>query len=229
MATKIYESYYVELIDGERLEISPLKIKYMREFMHEFNNARDSKDDDDALGHLSRCVLIAMKQYRPEIKTIAELEDIVDLPTVYKILEIAAGVTISQDSSDPVTEQINDGDLTWEKLDLATLESELFLLGIWRDYDELENSLSMPELLATLDAYRDSDYRHKKFLAAIQGVDLDKESGNTQNAWENLKAKVFSGGKAKDGNDVLALQGANAQKAGFGINMGLGYEDLTKK
>jgi hypothetical protein len=44
-----------------------------------------------------------------------------------------------------------------------------------------------------------------------------------------MKARVFSGGKAKDGNDVLALQGVNAQKAGFGIGMGLGYEDLTKK
>jgi translation initiation factor 1 (eIF-1/SUI1) len=229
MATKIYESYFVELIDGERLEVSPLKIKHMREFMHEFNSARDSKDDDDALGHLSRCVLIAMKQFKPEIKTVEQLEDVIDLPTTYKILEVAAGVTISQQSEETVTEQINDSELTWEKLDLASLESELFLLGIWKDYEELENSLSMPELLATLDAYRDSDYRHKKFLAAIQGVDLDKESGNTQNAWENLKAKVFSGGKTKDGNDVLALQGVNAQKAGFGIGMGLGYQDLTKK
>jgi hypothetical protein len=40
---------------------------------------------------------------------------------------------------------------------------------------------------------------------------------------------VFSGGKASNGNDVLALQGVNAKKAGFGIGMGLGYEDLTKK
>jgi hypothetical protein len=44
-----------------------------------------------------------------------------------------------------------------------------------------------------------------------------------------MKAKVFSGGKASNANDVLALQGVNAQKAGFGIGMGLGYEDLTKK
>jgi hypothetical protein len=44
-----------------------------------------------------------------------------------------------------------------------------------------------------------------------------------------MKARVFSGGKATSGNDVLALQGANAQRAGFGIGMGIGYEDLTKK
>jgi hypothetical protein len=41
-----------------------------------------------------------------------------------------------------------------------------------------------------------------------------------------MKARVFSGGKAKDGNDILALQGPAAQKAGFGIGLGLDYDDL---
>jgi hypothetical protein len=41
-----------------------------------------------------------------------------------------------------------------------------------------------------------------------------------------MKARVFSGGQTSDSNDVLSLQGANAQKAGFGIGMGLDYENL---
>jgi hypothetical protein len=57
----------------------------------------------------------------------------------------------------------------------------------------------------------------------MQGVDLDKNSGNS-NAWEDMKARVFSKGKAENGNDILALQGKNAEKAGFGIGMGLDYE-----
>jgi hypothetical protein len=40
-----------------------------------------------------------------------------------------------------------------------------------------------------------------------------------------MKARVFSKGQATDSKDVLALQGATAQKAGFGIGMGLDYED----
>ena len=88
--------------------------------------------------------------------------------------------------------------------------------------------MSMPELTSTLKIKRELDYQNKKFLAAIQGVDLDKESGK-QNAWEEMKARVFSKGRAANSKDVLALQGANAQKAGFGIGMGLDYEDLTKK
>jgi hypothetical protein len=59
--------------------------------------------------------------------------------------------------------------------------------------------------------------------AAMQGVDLDKNSGSG-NEWEDMKARVFSKGKTTDGNDILALQGVNAEKAGFGIGMGLDYE-----
>jgi hypothetical protein len=67
-------------------------------------------------------------------------------------------------------------------------------------------------------------------MAAIQGVDLDKESGKDrgQQEWEDMKARVFSGGQTNDSNDVLSLQGPKAQKMGFGIGMGLDYEDLTK-
>jgi hypothetical protein len=41
-----------------------------------------------------------------------------------------------------------------------------------------------------------------------------------------MKARVFSKGKTSDSNDVLALQGQNAKKAGFGIGMGLDYDDM---
>ena len=85
----------------------------------------------------------------------------------------------------------------------------------------------MPELTAILNVKRDLDYQEKKFMAGIQGVDLDKESGS-QDLWEQKKAKFFSGGATTDANDVVALQGANAAKAGFGIGMGLGYEKLVE-
>jgi thioredoxin-like negative regulator of GroEL len=83
----------------------------------------------------------------------------------------------------------------------------------------------MPELMATLSISRDLNYEEKKFLAAIQGVDLDKNS-NKKNAWEELKARVYSKGQASDANDIVALQGQNAKNAGFGIGLGLDYEKL---
>ena len=141
-----------------------------------------------------------------------------------------ARVRINKKSQEPVRDQALDSGQTWESLDLAKLESEVFLLGIWKDYQELEKSLSMPELIATLEVSRELDYTEKKFLAAIQGVDLDGQSDKErgQKEWEDMKARVFSGGQTKDSNDVLSLQGPNAQKVGFGIGMGLDYEDLTK-
>jgi hypothetical protein len=86
----------------------------------------------------------------------------------------------------------------------------------------------MPELVATIGSIRDLDYQEKKFLAAIQGVDLDGETNKDkgQKEWEDMKARVFSGGATSDSDDVLALQGVNATKAGFGIGLGLDYEDF---
>lgn len=230
MATKVYDVTYFELIDGTLVEATPLKIKYLRQFMDRFELVKRAKNDDEAIALLSHCALIAMKQYYPKINNIEMLEDNIDLKNIYRVIDAAAGIKIKKDDKKEVSKQAEEGSLTWDKLDLLKLESELFLLGIWKDYEELELSLSMPELSTTLEAKRDLDYQEKKFFAAIQGVDLDKNSGQSeQNKWEEMKAKVFSGGKAKDSNDILALQGVNAQKAGFGIGMGLGYEDLTKK
>jgi opacity protein-like surface antigen len=62
-------------------------------------------------------------------------------------------------------------------------------------------------------------------LAAIQGVDLEGEQDKGQKQWEDMKARVFSQGQTNDSNDILSFQGPKASSAGFGINMGLDYED----
>jgi hypothetical protein len=231
MATNVYQSKNINLINGTEIEIIPLKIKYLREFMEVFEYVKSSKNDDEAIDFLVECVRISMKQFYPEIsKNKSDIEDNLDMPTIYTILDISAGIKINQKSEETVKDQATDSGSTWSDLDLAKIESEVFLLGIWKDYKELETSLSMPELMATLASRRELDYEEKKFLAAIQGVDLDKESGSTkgQQEWEDMKARVFSRGATNDSKDILALQGQNAKKAGFGIGMGLDYEDLRK-
>lgn len=198
--------------------------------MESFSKIKDAQDDMESLSLLSSCALIAMQQFYPLIKSVEDLEDNIDLPTIYKVVNIAGSVKMEQDSEESLKDQVNNKESsgkTWDDLDLAKLETEVFLLGIWKDYEELEKNLSMPELISTLSSLRDLDYQEKKFLAAIQGVDLDKESGSSkgQKEWEDMKARVFSKGATNDSNDVLALQGQNAKKAGFGIGMGLDYED----
>jgi hypothetical protein len=227
MATTIYPSKEIELFDGELLEIIPLKIKYLREFMDSFDNIKNAKSDDESIAVLVECVRICMKQYYPKIsKKVEDVEDNFDMPAIYEILDIAAGIKINKKSEEPVKDQAEKSGETWETLDLAKLESEVFLLGIWKDYQELEISLSMPELLATLEVSRELDYSEKKFLAAIQGVDIEQDSKKGQQEWEDMKARVFSKGQTSDADDVLSLQGPKAKQLGFGIGMGLDYENL---
>ena len=225
MPTEIYKTSIIELFDGTELYIIPLKIKYLKLFLDEFENVKTAKNDEEAIDYLSKCATITMRQYCPSIKTQEQLEDNIDMPTIYKLLDYSAGIKINEKSEEPVKQQATDSGSTWDELDLAEIESEVFLLGIWKDYDELESSMSMPEIMATLKIKRDLDYSNKKFLAAMQGVDLDKSSGKSD-AWEDMKARVFSGGAATNGKDIIALQGINAQKAGFGIGMGLTYEKI---
>ena len=231
MATKIYQTKNITLLDGKEIELLPLKLKYLREFMEAFEPINKSKNDEESLYILSECVRICMKQYYPEISnSIEQTEDVLNMPLIYDILDIAAGIKINQKSEESVKNQAVQSGSSFADLDLAKLEAEVFLLGIWKDYKELETSLSMPELIATLEISRELDYTEKKFLAAMQGVNLDEHSSSGEERgqieWEKMKARVFSGGATNDPNDVLSLQGQNANKAGFGIGMGLDYEDL---
>jgi hypothetical protein len=230
MATTIYKTKNIFLFDGTEIETMPLKIKYLREFMDAFNKIKDTRTDDEAMVVLLECTRIAMKQYYPKISnTVADIEDNIDLPTMHEILDIAGNVKIGkgQQDEEPSKNKDDDDSPSWEDFDLAKIESEVFLLGIWKDYSELEASLSLSEIMAILSSKRELDYQEKKFFAAIQGVDLEDsdDSDRGQKEWENLKARVFSGGATNDSNDVLALQGQNAKKVGFGIGMGLDYED----
>jgi len=226
MATKIYDTAYVYLIDGTELYLTPLKIKYLRQFMEAFENIKSANNDEDSIIALVECSRVAMKQYYPQIKTTEDVEDNFDLESIYTILDIAGGIKIQDSSEEPVKEQAIESGASWETFDLVSLESEVFLLGIWKDYEELESCLSLPELTEILNTKREIDYSEKKFLAAMQGIDLDKQNGRQDeiDPWEAMKARVFSGGNTTDPNDIVSLQGVNAARAGFGIGNGLTYE-----
>lgn len=230
MAKSVYEYNNVQLIDGTDIVLGPLKIKFMKQFMSLFDLIKYTQTDEQSIVVLTECATVCMRQYYPIVQTREELEELVDLPTVYKILDYCAGIKINGEKENIDKQAKTESDKnSWEDLDLGSLEAEAFLIGSWKNFDELEFSISMSELIAIIEKIRDLDYNEKKFLAAMQGVDLDKESGKSANAWEKMKAKVFSGGGTSNPNDILALQGKNAAKAGFGIGMGLSYEKIERK
>ena len=100
MATKSDNTYTVELIDGTKVAVRPLKISLLREFLKKFEGVTAVADNNEkSMDILIECVQIAMQQYKPELaKDIKALEENIDLPTVYKIVEAASGVKL-QDTS----------------------------------------------------------------------------------------------------------------------------------
>jgi inhibitor of KinA sporulation pathway (predicted exonuclease) len=100
MATTVNESQSIKLIDGTELTVRPLKISLLRSFMKKFEGIAAVADDNDkSMNLLMECVQIAMEQYKPELAgDIKALEDNIDLPTVYKIVEEASGIKMSDSS-----------------------------------------------------------------------------------------------------------------------------------
>ena len=96
MATATEEKT-VTLIDGTKIKVRPLKISLLRPFMKKFEDiAKVAEDNEKSMNILMECIQIAMKQYKPELaEDLAALEDNMDLPTVYKIIEEASGVNLS--------------------------------------------------------------------------------------------------------------------------------------
>jgi len=94
-------------------------------------------------------------------------------------------------------------------------------LGTWKNYQDLEESLSMPELLQTIESMQEKERQDKIFLASLQGVDLRDEQEEKGPTFEDIRLRAM--GIEATTDDVVSLQGSMAAEAGFGIGAGLGY------
>jgi hypothetical protein len=101
MATTVYEGAELTLMDGTKIKVRPLKISLLRPFMKKFEQvALVAEDNEKSMALLIECVQIAMEQYKPELAgDVSKLEDVLDLPTVYNIIEAASGVKLSDASA----------------------------------------------------------------------------------------------------------------------------------
>lgn len=96
MSTNINEEQQIQLIDGTSITVRPLRISLLRDFMKKFDEISKVADNNDkSMDILMQCAQIAMKQYKPELaEDIKKLEDLLDLPTVYSIVEAASGINL---------------------------------------------------------------------------------------------------------------------------------------
>jgi DNA-binding protein H-NS len=101
MATTVHEGEELTLMDGSKIKVRPLKISLLRPLMKKFEQvAAVAEDNEKSMTLLIECVQIAMEQYEPNLaKDLKALEDILDLPTVYKVIEAASGVKLTDANS----------------------------------------------------------------------------------------------------------------------------------
>ena len=94
MADKPLIKKTITLIDGTEIAVRPLKLSLLRPFMAKFALLAEASDDNDkSMDILIDCAQIAMKQFKPELaEDKAALEELLDLPTVYEIIDAASGV-----------------------------------------------------------------------------------------------------------------------------------------
>ena len=98
-------------------------------------------------------------------------------------------------------------------------------MGNWRNYEELEENLSMPELIQTLKSFKKQKSEDRKFAAGLKGIELnideDEEEVQEGKTFEDIQRRALGINASSD--DILSLQGSLASNAGFGIGAGLGY------
>ena len=98
MATTEHKAEMLTLMDGTKFEVRPLKISVLRPFLKKFEAVGAVADNNEkSINVLMECVQIAMQQYKPELaEDIDKLEEVIDLPTVYKIVEAASGIKLAE-------------------------------------------------------------------------------------------------------------------------------------
>jgi hypothetical protein len=80
----------------------------------------------------------------------------------------------------------------------------------------------MPELIQTFKAMQKTESEKRKFLASIQGIDLNAEKEENEGpSFEDIQRRAL--GINASGDDIVSLQGTLAAQSGFGIGAGLGY------
>ncbi len=99
MATKMYDTVELELQDGSTVEVKPLPIKRLRRFMKVIEELGDENSERDQIDIFLDCAAIVLEKKYPQVAHDRDaLEDLMDVPTMLKMLEVAGGLNLSGDA-----------------------------------------------------------------------------------------------------------------------------------
>lgn len=110
MATKIYKEKTIQLQDGVEVTLRPMPIGRLRRFMAVWEEFKDIDDEDKSLDIFVSCSGIALEKelsdrFDGDTKGTGEealsekykeyLEDVLDMDTIYEIMEICGGMKLN--------------------------------------------------------------------------------------------------------------------------------------
>jgi len=98
LATTVYDIVEIELSNGETLTLKPLPIKKQRKFMEIIQKMDDPnlQSEDDAMNIFIEAAMVCLEVFKPELsKDKDTFEEVIEIPTMMKILEIAGGLKLN--------------------------------------------------------------------------------------------------------------------------------------
>jgi hypothetical protein len=102
LATSVYTTEEVQLQDETTVTLKPLNIKSLRKFMKVMEKfGEEQTSEDEGLEILLDASALCLKGQRPEFWDTDEdshseaYEEAVDMPTVYKVLDVCGGVKLN--------------------------------------------------------------------------------------------------------------------------------------
>jgi len=96
LATTVYTVEEIELQNGDTYSFKPLNIKLLRKFMAKFSALEPVETEDESIDQMLDLAAICIEQVDPDLAADRDkLEEALDNPTIYKIIEVCAGIKLN--------------------------------------------------------------------------------------------------------------------------------------
>lgn len=97
MATEVYTSEDIVLQDGTELTLKPLPIRQLKKFMKQLGSLPATKTEEESIDQLVELAWTCLEKNKALVdrKIEDDLEDALDVPTLYKIIDVCGGVKLN--------------------------------------------------------------------------------------------------------------------------------------
>lgn len=101
------------------------------------------------------------------------------------------------------------------------------MTGSWKNFEELEEQLTLKELNKIVEAMREQEERYIRSIAIIMGAEIDdkeQEEESQQTARDRIKENIRK--KRGESDADAPIKNADRELGRFGARTGLGYEEV---